>query len=180
MYVSGEGSGKERRKARKEEEAQRKAAENANGEPKRHKIVNREKAKGEFAKQQVKDVIFAGGAALAISLYMATVGAPQAASALVLGIAAFAGKKVINAACRFGKKHVIKKRVKGNGKLKKGLILTASGILPVLVTGVPLTGILSLAIAATIMAKKAKGKCKTYDPEVEVDTEGKKRGKRRK
>ncbi len=167
MYVSGEGSGKERREKRR-------AACDAGGEE--HKIKKREKAAGNFAKQQVKDTIFAAGAALAVSAYMVSIGAPHAISAMSIAIMAFAGKKVINAACRFGKKHVIKERKVGSGKLKKGLILTASGILPVLVTGIPVTGVVSLAIAAAVMAKKSK-KNKSLDEEVPVKPKKRKRGK---
>lgn len=164
MYVSGEGSGKERRERRK--------AEDAGGQ--RHQITKRQKVVEKFAVQQVKDTIFAGAAALAVSAYMVSIGAPHAISAAALAIAAFVGKKAINAVCRFGKKHIIKKREKGNGKLKKGLILTASGVLPVLVTGIPLTGIVSLAIAAGVMAKKCK-KSPTMDEEVEITNNRKKK-----
>lgn len=147
MYVSGEGSGKERREAR------RRAAD-AGG--KKHTITKRQKAVQSFAIQQVKDTAIAAAAAVAISAYMCTIGAPHAISAITLGIAAFIGKKGINAISRFGKKHTIKKRVLSNGKVKKGLILTAAGVLPLLVTGVPVVSIVSVAATASVLAAKAK------------------------
>lgn len=140
-------------------------AEDMDMGPRRHHIKKRTpKQVAIGVGKQIFDVALATGTVLAMHFLPFSPFSFTAGGAILMGSAIFAGKKVLNTGYRFGKKHFIKARTKGEKKsvyMMKALE-AAAVIIPLLTIGVSPITLAAGGIAGIAFARKNRRLFRKY------------------